>query len=242
MRGAQVLPSFGASCSVCPRRCLPDTYSWFSLFRATVKIDSLARPAIGLILETLKSIAGIEMQIAMKRLFTILIVIAAASAVHGQKVKAVANPNVNFSNYKTWAWDKPLPPGNAMIQGIIIDSIEQAMSAKGLTKVEDKGDLTLSYFAASNMDVQIGYPVFSDKMGTTAAPNTVTSLSSYAVTKGSIVVDIVDTKTKNTVWRASAVHVLKDGPSGNPTKDAERLDKPIRRSVEKMFDKFPRTK
>ena len=182
------------------------------------------------------------MQIAMKRLFTILIVIAAATAVHGQKVKAVADPNANFSNYKTWAWDKPLPPGNPMIQGTIIESIEQAMSAKGLTKVEDKGDLTVAYFAANNTDVQIGYPVFSDKMGTTPAPNTVTSLSSYAVTKGSIVVDIVDSKTKHTVWRASAVHVLKDGPSGNPAKDAERVDKPIRRSVEKMFDKFPRTK
>jgi hypothetical protein len=79
-------------------------------------------------------------------------------------------------------------------------------------------------------------------MGTSAAPNTVTSLSSYSVTKGSIVVNIVDSKTKNTVWQASAVHVLKDGPSGNPAKDAERVDKPIRRSVEKMFNKFPRTK
>ena len=75
-----------------------------------------------------------------------------------------------------------------------------------------------------------------------ASPNTVTSLSSYAVTKGSIVVNIVDGKTKTTVWQASATHVLKDGPSGNPAKDAERVDKPIRRSVEKMFNKFPRTK
>jgi hypothetical protein len=178
----------------------------------------------------------------MKKLFTLLIVIVAAAAAQGQKVKATADPNANFANYKTWAWDKPLPPGNPIIQQIIIDSIEQAMAAKGLTRVEENGDLTVAYFAASNTDVQIGYPVFSDKMGTSAAPNTVTSLSSYAVTKGSIVVNIVDGKKKNTVWQASAVHVLKDGPSGNPAKDAERLDKPIRRSVEKMFSKFPRTK
>jgi hypothetical protein len=178
----------------------------------------------------------------MKRLFTVLIVILAAAAVQGQKVKATADPNVNFSNYKTWAWDKPLPPGNPIIQQIIIESIEQAMATRGLTRVEEKGDLTVAYFAASNTDVQIGYPVFSDKLGTTAAPNTVTSLSSYAVTKGSIVVNMVDSKTKNTVWQASATHVLKDGPSGNPAKDAERLDKPIRRSVEKIFNKFPRTK
>ena len=178
----------------------------------------------------------------MKTFFTLLIVIVAASAAQSQKVKATADPNINFSNYKTWAWDKPLPPGNPIIQGIIVDSIEQAMAAQGLTKVEDNGDLTVAYFAASNTDIQIGYPVFSDKMGTSASPNTVTSLSSYAVTKGSIVVNIVDGKTKNTVWQASATHVLKDGPSGNPAKDAERVDKPIRRSVEKMFNKFPHTK
>jgi len=178
----------------------------------------------------------------MKKLISLLILIVAAAAVQGQKVKATADPNVNFSNYKTWTWDRPLPPGNPIIQQIIVDSIEQALNAKGLTKVEENGDLTVAYFAASNTDIQIGYPVFSDKMGTSASPNTATSLSSYAVTKGSIVVNIVDGKTKNTVWQAGATHVLKDGPSGNPAKDAERLDKPIRRSVEKMFNKFPRTK
>jgi len=178
----------------------------------------------------------------MKKLATLFILIVSAVAVQGQKVKATADPNVNFSNYKTYSWDKPLPPGNPMIQQTIVESIEQAMAAKGLTKVEENGDLSVGYFAASNTDIQTGYPVFSDKMGTSAAPNTVTSLSSYPVTKGSIVVNIVDGKTKNTVWRASAVHVLKDGPSGNPAKDAERVDKPIRRSVEKMFNKFPRSK
>lgn len=176
----------------------------------------------------------------MKKLFSLLIVLVAAAAVQAQKVKATADPNVNFSNYKTYSWDKPLPPGNRMIQQTIVESIEQAMAAKGLTKVEENGDLSVGYFAASNTDIQIGYPVFSDKLGTSASPNTTTSLSSYSVTKGSIVVNIVDGKTKNTVWRASAMHVLKDGPSGNPAKDAERVDKPIRRSVEKMFNKFPR--
>ena len=178
----------------------------------------------------------------MRKLIVLFILIASAAAAHAQKVKATADPNVNFANYKTYSWDKPLPPGNPMIQQTIVESIEQAMSAKGLTKVEENGDLSVGYYAAASTDVQIGYPVFSDKMGTTAAPNTVTSLSSYPVTKGSIVVNIVDGKTKSTVWRASAVHVLKDGPSGNPAKDAERVDKPIRRSVEKMFNKFPRAK
>lgn len=177
----------------------------------------------------------------MKELLTLFILIVAATAVQAQKVKATTDPNVNFSNYKTWAWDKPLPPGNPIIQQTIVESIEQALSARGLTKVEENGDLTVAYFAASNTDIQIGYPVFSDKMGTSASPNTVTSLSSYSVTKGSIVVNIVDGKTKSTVWQASATHVLKDGPSGNPAKDAERVDKPIRRSVEKMFNKFPRS-
>ena len=185
---------------------------------------------------------GAKREIVMRKLVTLSILIIAAGAVQAQKVKATADPNANFANYKTYSWDKPLPPGNPIIQQTIVESIEQAMGAKGLKKVEDNGDLSVGYFAASSTDIQIGYPMWSDKLGTSAAPNTATSMSSYPITRGSIVVNIVDGKTKNTVWRASAMHVLKDGPSGNPAKDAERVDKPIRRSVEKMFNKFPRNK
>jgi hypothetical protein len=54
------------------------------------------------------------------------------------------------------------------------------------------------------------------------------------------VIDLVDGQTKNSVWRGYATQILKDGPSGNITKDAKKVEQPIRKSVEKMFKQFPK--
>jgi hypothetical protein len=63
---------------------------------------------------------------------------------------------------------------------------------------------------------------------------------SWPVTKGTLVIDISDTKTKNGVWRATASDTLSHGPSGNKAEDAKNASKPIKKAVEKMFKKFPR--
>jgi hypothetical protein len=62
---------------------------------------------------------------------------------------------------------------------------------------------------------------------------------SWPVTKGTLLVNISDTKTKNEVWRGTATDTLKQGPSGNKVEDAKTAEKPIRKAVEKMFKQFP---
>jgi hypothetical protein len=63
---------------------------------------------------------------------------------------------------------------------------------------------------------------------------------SWAVTKGTLVIDISDTKTKNGVWRGTASDTLNHAPSGNKAQDAKNAEKSIKKAVEKMFKKFPR--
>ena len=101
----------------------------------------------------------------MKRLIVIVMMLVAAGAVAAQKVKVGADPSANLANYKTYQWDQPLPPGNPIIQQAIVNSIDQALAAKGLTKVTEGGDVTVVYFAATNTDIQIGYPSWSHAMG-----------------------------------------------------------------------------
>ena len=176
----------------------------------------------------------------MKRLIALLIMLVAAGAIAAQKVKVTADPNADLAKYKTYQWDKPLPPGNPIIQQAIINSIEQALAAKGLTKVSDGADVTVVYFAASNTDIQIGYPSWSHAMGSGDSSGIAVGTQTWPVHKGTLVVDLVDGKSKGSVWRASATQILKDGPSGNPTKDAKRVEEPIRKSVDKMFKQFPK--
>jgi uncharacterized protein DUF4136 len=176
----------------------------------------------------------------MKKLIAFFLVIIGTSVVQAQKVKVGADPNADLAKYKTYTWDKPLPPGNPIVQQTIIDSVDQAMTAKGLTKVADGADVTVVYFAATNADIQIGYPSWSNAMGTALPTGIAVGAQSWPVHKGTLVVDLVDVKTKNSVWRGTATQILKEGPTGNAAKDAKRVEQPIRKSVEKMFKQFPR--
>jgi Domain of unknown function (DUF4136) len=176
----------------------------------------------------------------MKALWLVLLMVAGAVSVNAQKVKVAADPSVDVSRYKTYAWSKPLPPGNPFVQQTIIQSIEQAFAAKGLTKVEENADIVVAYYAAANGDIQIGYPSWANSMGSAPSTGIGVDSQSWVVAKGMLVVDIADAKTKSTVWRGSAVQTLEHGPTGNPMKDAKTVERPIRQAVEKMFKKYPR--
>jgi len=176
----------------------------------------------------------------MKKLIAILIMLIAAGVIQAQKVKVIADPAADLARYKSYQWDKPLPPGNPLVQQTVIASIEEAMAAKGLTKVSEGADVTVVYFTATNADIQIGYPSWSHTMGSGNMTGIAVGAQTWPVHKGTLVVDLVDGKTKNSVWRGYATQILKDGPSGNITKDAKKVEQPIRKSVAKMFKQFPK--
>ncbi|HYW70693.1 MAG TPA: DUF4136 domain-containing protein [Pyrinomonadaceae bacterium] len=176
----------------------------------------------------------------MNRVIALLVVLMVASIAQAQKVKVGADPNADLTKYKTYQWDNPLPPGNPIIQQTIVSSIDQAMSSKGLTKVAQGADVTVVYFAATNTDIQIGYPSWSGAMGSGNSTGIAVGGQSWPVHKGTLVVDLVDTRTKASVWRGTATQSLKDGPSGDPAKDAKKVEEPIRKSVDKMFKQFPK--
>src|ERR1043166_2445655 len=171
----------------------------------------------------------------MNRVIALLLVLTAAAVVQAQKVKVGADPNADLSKYQTYQWDNPLPPGNPIVQQTIINSIDQAMAAKGLKKVTEGADVTVVYYAAANTDTQIGYPTWSHAMGSGNSTGMAVGGQSWPVHKGTLVIDLVDGKSKSSVWRGTATQILKDGPSGNAAKDAKRVEEPIRKSVEKMF-------
>src|SRR5262252_3521361 len=175
----------------------------------------------------------------MRKVIILLIVAVGAVSASAQKVKVGADPSVDLSKYKTYAWSKPLPPGNPFIQQTIIESVEQGLAAKGLRKVEEHPDITVTYYATSNSDMQISSPVWSNSMGSAPSTGIAVDSQSWVVSKGMLVVDIADAGTKNTVWRGSATKTLDQGPSGDPMKDAKTVEKPIRKAVEKMFKQYP---
>ena len=175
----------------------------------------------------------------MKRFISLLIILIGVCAVQAQKVKVASDPAVNLSKYKSYAWAEGVSTANPIINQLIIESIDQTMAAKGLTKVSSDPDITLAVIAAINSDLHISNPDFGRSAASATSTGMPMSQQRAAISKGTLVVDIADAKTKATVWRGSATSTLKENPTGNFVQDAKTAEKGIKKAVEKMFKKFP---
>ena len=164
--------------------------------------------------------------------------IAAISA-NAQKVKVASDPAVDLSRYKTYAWSDGRPGANPIVNQQIIAAVDSQLTAKGLAKVETDPELTLSAWVWTESDMHVSNPSWAPALNSISTGVAV-GAQSWPVTKGTLVIDIADTKSKNGVWRATASDTLKHGPTGDKARDAKSVEKPIRKAVEKMFKQFPK--
>ena len=176
----------------------------------------------------------------MKKLIVFVVLFVSAVTVSAQSVKVTSDRSVDVAKYKTYAWALPMPPANPMVIRTIVESIEQAMAAKGLRKVETDPELFIAFWSTTASDLHVAFPSSKNPTSPSLANAMPAGSLSWPVTEGTLVVSISDAATKNGVWRATASQTLEYGPSGNPSRDAERVEKPIRKAVAKMFKKYPR--
>ena len=175
----------------------------------------------------------------MKKLITFIVLVIGAVPASAQRVKVTSDASVDVARYKTYAWAQPMPMGNPIILQTIVNAVDQAIAAKGLKLVDTEPELTIAFWTTTESDLHVAHPTASNPSLANAMP---AGSLSWPVTKGTLVVSLVDTATKNSVWRATASHTLEYGPSGNPAKDAKTVEKPIMKAVAKMFKQFPHPK
>jgi hypothetical protein len=168
---------------------------------------------------------------------TLILIALLAVTVNAQKVKVSSDPAIDFSKYKTYAWDQGTL-ANPLIKQFIVTAVDRELSAKGLQKVDSNSDLILTTLTATNSDLTMTNPSWAPQLNSIAT-GIPSSSQAWAVTKGTLVIDMSDARTKNGVWRGIASHTLENGPTGNPVKDAKQVEKPINKAVQKMFKKFP---
>ena len=169
--------------------------------------------------------------------FILLLILIGTASVRAQKVSVGADPSVDLTRYKTYAWSKGAS-SNPIAQQIVVSSVDSQLAAKGLRKVETDPELTIVAFGSSMSDVHVSNPSWAPSLNSIATGVAVGS-QSWLVTKGTLVIDLLDTKTMNSVWRGTATDTLESGPTGNKVKDAKTVEKPIRNAVKKMFKQFP---
>ena len=171
------------------------------------------------------------------KLIAILLILLGAISVSAQKVSVGADPGVDLTKYKTYKWDK-VASTNPIANEIVRSSVDTELAAKGLTKVDTDPELTIVVFGSTNSDIQVSNPSWSPSLNSIATGVAVGS-QSWLVRKGTLVVDLLETKTNNSVWRGTATDTLDSGPTGDKAKDAKAIEKPIRNAVKKMFKQFP---
>ena len=174
----------------------------------------------------------------MKKIFSSVVILVCTVMVYAQKVEVGADRTVNLARYKTYSWASGPSTSNPLIHQTIVDAVDRAMALKGLTKVALDAEITLVVFAATESDLHISSPSWHPGLNSIATGIGGAS-QQWPVTKGTIVVDMLDAKTKNSIWRGTATDTLEHGPTGNIQKDAKSVEKKIKKAVEKMFKRFP---
>src|SRR6185295_11952972 len=110
----------------------------------------------------------------------------ASSPAYAQKPQIQWDKNYDFSNVKTFQWQQPSAPSladeNPFMHKFIEESIETELQNVGFVKTEENPDVYVTYHGSVNTEVQT-------KVGT-------------------LVVDIVDAKEKQLVWRGTSSGIL----------------------------------
>ena len=155
-----------------------------------------------------------------------------AAASFAQQVKTDYDRSANFSQYKTYSWEKVQTQDPLWVDRIK-DAVNSALTAKGWTQVESGGSVAI--IAMETTQNRQTLNTFYDGFGggwrwrEGAFGESTTTADNYKV--GTLVIDLFDANTKTLIWRGSSSDTL----SNKSDKNIKNLDK----GVQKMFEHFP---
>jgi len=158
-----------------------------------------------------------------------------ATASFAEQVKTDYDHSADFSQYKTYSWEKVQTPDPLWV-GRTKDAVNAALAAKGWTQVDSGGQVAIVAveMTKNQQTLNTFYDGFGGgwgwrRFGGGGFGEATTTTDTYKV--GTLVVDLFDATSKKLVWRGSASDTLSD--------KSEKNIKNLNKSVQKMFDHFP---
>ena len=178
----------------------------------------------------------------MTRGTAVLAVLALTACGGGIDIKSDYDPAAvqAMNSYKTYSWatakrDQTISTLNAQR---IHDAIDNALKTKGFTKVESGGDFQVAFIATTAQ--QTDYTTTNDYYGYgwgrwygAGGGMSTSRTTAYNWQQGTLVLDIVDAKTNQMVYRSTAQAEVDQDLS--PTERQTRLNT----GALKMLEKFP---
>lgn len=136
----------------------------------------------------------------------------------------------DLTSYKTFDW-MPRPhailivnEGRGQVEKLLKESVNEQLTARGFSQKADSPDLLISYLVGAQLT---NTDDSSDKFGEQNNP------AAQQYSGGAILLDFVDAKTRELLWRVAAFGLEDRNPT--PEKNKEIIEK----TVERMFKKFP---
>ena len=155
---------------------------------------------------------------------------------------------MDFTKLKTYSW---LPDSKKRYTDVrlnsdifkkrIYNTVNKALAARGYKEVTQNPDFTLGYHVAIENKTSINtmndyYGYSRDGWGRSYYPGYnmhSTQTSVYHYEEGSLILDIVDTKSKQLIWRGSAQAEI------SKSRTSKQRDELIKKTVDKLFSQLP---
>ena len=159
------------------------------------------------------------------------IVLLAATASFAQQVKTDYDRGTDFTQYKTYSWEK-VQTQDPLWVNRIKQAVDSALAAKGWTQAPSGGNVSI--VAIEMTRNQQSLDTFYNGFGGGwrwggGFGDATTTVENYKV--GTLVVDLFEANSKKLIWRGSSSDTLSDKSENN----IKNLDK----GVQKMFNHFP---
>ena len=147
------------------------------------------------------------------------------------------DPAANFGSFRTYMWKNQTPLKNQLLDQRIVQAINQQMAAKGLKQVDSGADIFVTYHGSVSEQLNMTTTSMGYGWGGWYGPGYgaggVQNTTVQQIPVGTLVVDLVDIKTNQMVWRSTATDDLRQ--SDNPQQAQQRVDN----AVKAMFSRWP---
>ncbi|MGC2112466.1 MAG: DUF4136 domain-containing protein [Candidatus Korobacteraceae bacterium] len=183
-------------------------------------------------------------RISVCGMLSFLFAIFLSVGAQAQKIHVVYDKQLNFSQFKTFAWAPHGAVAHPMLAANVVGAIEDELKTRGLQKVDIKENPSLIIEVYGSIEQDSTFysndplynatggippfdPSFSGPMLTGQYGNTTVTIH-----KGQLVVDLIDGANKKLVWRGMSQQNL-------AAHDPNKLVSQVNTAISKMFKQYP---
>ncbi|MDJ1499203.1 DUF4136 domain-containing protein [Xanthocytophaga agilis] len=149
--------------------------------------------------------------------------------------------NIDWSKYKTYAWasqvDSKLDPGIYFLNDLVLkerirSAVGYEMDGRGYEKVSQSPDIIVNFRVFDQPTTLKGYTGYGTSYWGSQEVRQPEDTTSYNVERGTLIVNVIDTKSGETIWRGFASGLM-NGTTFN--KEEEK----IKEAVNLIYQDYP---